>query len=145
MKTMKNSIKKIIGFGFVLLFLVFGCTKDFKEMNVNPNEPVSVPTSYLLTDAQVGTMSFIWDEWWNGRFGMIYSQYWSQASYTDESRYKPREGVNNSYWIYQYAGRDINPPDGEVNGGGMMNLQKIISLNTYRRGYQGNCFCLRFQ
>lgn len=127
---MKNSIKKIIGFGFVLLFLVFGCTKDFKEMNVNPNEPVSVPTSYLLTDAQVGTMSFIWDEWWNGRFGMIYSQYWSQASYTDESRYKPREGVNNSYWIYQYAGRDINPPDGEVNGGGMMNLQKIISLNT---------------
>ncbi len=127
---MKNINIKIIGFGFVLLFLVFGCTKEFQEMNVNPNEPVSVPTSYLLTDAQVGMMSFVWDEWWNGRFGMLYSQYWSQASYTDESRFKPRENVNNSYWIYFYAGRDINPPDGEINGGGMMNLQNIIQLNT---------------
>lgn len=126
---MKISNKKIIGFGFVLLFLVFGCTKDFDELNVNPNEPTEVPTSYLLTDAQKGMMSFLWDEWWNGRFGMLYSQYWSQASYTDESRFKPREGVNNNYWIYFYAGRDANPPDGELNGGGMMSLERIIELN----------------
>ncbi len=126
---MKISNKKIIGFGFVLLFLVFGCTKNFEELNVNPNEPVEVPTSYLLTDGQKGLMSFVWDEWWNGRFGMLYSQYWSQASYTDESRFKPREGVNNNYWIYFYAGRDVNPPDGELNGGGMMSLQRIIELN----------------
>jgi len=130
MKTMKISNKKIIGFGFVLLFLVFGCTKEFEQMNVNPNEPTKVPTSYLLTDGQKGLMSFLWDEWWNGRFGMLYSQYWSQASYTDESRYKPREGVNNNYWIYFYAGRDVNPPDGELNGGGMMSLQRIIEINT---------------
>jgi hypothetical protein len=130
MKTMKNSLHKIIGFGFVFLFLVVGCTKEFEEMNVNPNEPASVPTSYLLTDAQAGMIGFLWDEWWNGRFGNLYSQYWSQASYTDESRYKPRENVNNSYWIYFYSGRDINPPDGELNGGGMMNLQEIIRLNT---------------
>ncbi|MCD4732187.1 MAG: SusD/RagB family nutrient-binding outer membrane lipoprotein, partial [Bacteroidales bacterium] len=129
MKTIKISNKKIIGLGFVLLFLVFGCTKNFEELNVNPNEPVEVPTSYLLTDGQKGLMSFLWDEWWNGRFGMLYSQYWSQASYTDESRYKPREGVNNNYWIFFYAGRDVNPPDGELNGGGMMSLQRIIDLN----------------
>lgn len=98
-------------------------------MNVNPNEPSKVPTSYLLTSAQKVLMAFMWDEWWAGRFGNLYSQYWSQASYTDESRYKIRDGVNNNYFIYFYSGRDANPPDGEINGGGMKDLQRIIELN----------------
>ena len=130
MKTKKYKTIRLLGFGFVLLFLISGCEKGFEEMNKSPNEPEDVPTTYLLTDAQKGLMSFLWDEWWNGRFGMLYSQYWSQASYTDESRYKPREGVNNNYWIYFYAGRDAHPPDGELNGGGMMSLERIIEINT---------------
>ncbi|MDZ7742019.1 MAG: SusD/RagB family nutrient-binding outer membrane lipoprotein [Bacteroidota bacterium] len=74
-------------------------------------------------------VGFLWDERWAGRFGNLYSQYWTQTSYTDESRYKYRDGVNNNYWIFFYAGRDATP-DGTMNGGGMEDLERIILLNT---------------
>ena len=126
---MKNIHKKLFAIGLLALFLFVGCTKDFEEMNISPNDPPEVPTAYLLTSAQKGLIAFMWDEWWAGRFGNLYSQYWTQTSYTDESRYKYRDGVNNNYWIYFYAGRDATP-DGSLNGGGLMDLQRIIQLNT---------------
>ncbi|MCD4747401.1 MAG: SusD/RagB family nutrient-binding outer membrane lipoprotein [Bacteroidales bacterium] len=126
---MKNIFKKLIGISFVVLFLFGGCTKDFDEMNISPNQPSDVLPQYLLTSAEKNLVAFMWDEWWNGRFGNLYCQYWSQTSYTDESRYSPRDGVLNNYWIYFYAGRDVIP-DGTLNGGGMEDLQRIIKLNT---------------
>ncbi len=126
---MKNIHKKLFAIGLLALFLFAGCTKDFEEMNISPNDPPEVPTAYLLTSAQKGMIGFLWDEWWAGRFGNLYAQYWAQTSYTDESRYKYRDGVNNNYWIYFYAGRDVTP-DGTLNGGGMEDLERIIQLNT---------------
>lgn len=126
---MKKIYNKFIATGFIVLFLFAGCTKDFVEMNTDPNSPSEIPPQYLLTSAQKNMMAFMWDEWWNGRFGCLYAQYFSQTSYTDESRYKYRDGVNNNYWIYFYAGRDATP-DGTLNGGGMEDLERIIELNT---------------
>lgn len=111
----------------VLIFAVSAC-EDFEEMNTNPNQPPVVPTSALLTSAQKQLMDHIWDEWHNGRFGMLYAQYWSANEYTDESRYQLRQGVNDNYWLYYYAGRDA-ALDGETNGGGLRDLQEIIRLN----------------
>ena len=99
-----------------LLFIVIGCTKDFEEMNYDPNEPTSVPPEYLLTNAEFRIMDYIWDEWWNGRQGLVYSQYWSQTAYTEESRFEPRGNITDSYWGYFYTN--------------MMDLQEIIKLNT---------------
>jgi len=99
-----------------LLFIVIGCTKDFEDMNVNPNEPSLVPTSYLLTNAQFNIMDGIWDEWWNGRQGLLYSQYWSQTAYSEESRFQPRTNITNTYWNLFYLN--------------MMDLQNIIEINT---------------
>ncbi len=126
---MKNIYIKLIGISFIVLFLFGGCTKDFESMNISPNQPAEVPPQYLLTDAEKNLVSFMWDEWWNGRFGNLYCQFWSQTSYTDESRYSPRDGVLNNYWSYFYAGRDA-ALTGDLNGGGMSDLQRIIKLNT---------------
>lgn len=111
----KISYKTIVLFS-ALLFLIIGCTKDFEDINTNPNEPTAVPTSFLLTNAQFTIMDNIWDEWWNGRQGLLYSQYWSQTAYSDESRYLPRTGITNNYWNTFYLA--------------MMDLQNIIELNT---------------
>lgn len=111
-----KKIKNIIVFFVVMLFLTISCTKDFEDINTNPNEPTVVPTSYLLTNAQRSIFDDMWDEWWNGRFGLQYSQYWSQVVYTEEGRYQPRVNVTNSYWLYFYT--DI------------MDLQEIIKINT---------------
>lgn len=111
----KISYKTIVLFS-AFLFLMLGCTKDFEKMNVNPNEPAVVPTQYLLTNAEFRIIDYIWDEWWNGRQGLVYSQYWSQTAYTEESRFEPRVNITNSYWGYFYTN--------------MMDLQNIIELNT---------------
>lgn len=91
------------------------CTDGFEEMNVDPNAPAEVPASSLLTTAQKQLVDNIWDQWFNGRFGMLYAQYWAQNEYTEESRYQLREGTNNTYWNAFY--RTLN------------NLEEIIRLN----------------
>jgi len=113
---MKKTNKGLIILLSAMLLLTIGCTKDFEDINIDPNQPTISPTSYLLTNAQRSIMDDMWDEWWNGRFGLQYSQYWSQVVYTEESRYQPRLNVTNSYWGYLY--RD------------MMDLQNIIDINT---------------
>lgn len=127
MKNIINHIHIKVAMLAGLIFMVSAC-EDFEEMNTNPNQAPVVPTSSLLTSAQKQLMDHIWDEWHNGRFGMMYAQYWSANEYTDESRYQLRQGVNDNYWTYYYAGRDVTL-DGTTNGGGIRDLQEIIRLN----------------
>lgn len=103
------------------------CTKDFEEINTNPNEALSVPTYTLLTSAQKGIMDNTWDEWFNGRRGNQLSQYWASNQYSAESRYQFRTGVSNNSWTLLYAGGGAS---GAYQGmGGLMELQTIINLN----------------
>lgn len=92
---------KVLGLAGLLSFSACG---DFDDMNVDPNRPASVKAGYIMTNAQKTFMDNIWDQWGNGRFGMLYAQYWAQNQYTDESRYKLRDNVNNSMWITFYSG-----------------------------------------
>lgn len=128
---MKYIVNHIKIFVLATLMLSISACEDFEEMNTDPNQPPVVPTTSLLTSAQKQLMDHIWDEWHNGRFGMLYAQYWAANEYTDESRYQLRQGINNSYWLYYYAGRDITL-DGTPNGGGIRDLQEIIRLNEER-------------
>jgi len=116
-------MKKIIIY-ILPLVLLLACTDDFEEMNTNPNEPTAVPAEYLLTSAEKSLLWHSHNEWFNGRLGMVYSQYWTQTQYTEEDRYQLRAGVNNDYWAYFYAGRG-----GSDYGGGLKDLQEIIELN----------------
>lgn len=100
---------------FLSAMLAFTACEDFEELNTDPNAPIKVPTSALLTSAQKALVDNIWDQWFNGRFGMLYAQYWSQTEYTDESRYLLREGTNNTYWGDFYAS--------------LNNLEEIIRIN----------------
>ena len=90
------------------IFGIISCTKDFEDINQNPNESEVPVTSALLTGAQNQLTTDMWDAWYNGRFGLLYSQYWAQNAYSDESRWVVRAGVNNNYWNYFYTGRAGN-------------------------------------
>jgi len=125
---MKNILSYIKIFVLAGLIVTISACEDFEELNTNPNQPPVVPTTALLSSAQKQLMDHIWDEWHNGRFGMLYAQYWSANEYTDESRYQLRQNINNNYWLYYYAGRDATMT-GDPNGGGIRDLQEIIRLN----------------
>lgn len=120
---------KYIIFLFLSIFGIISCTKDFEDINQNPNESEVPVTSALLTGAQNQLTTDMWDAWYNGRFGLLYSQYWAQNAYSDESRWVVRAGVNNNYWNYFYTGRA-----GNNGGGGIHALQKIIDLNNDGKG-----------
>jgi len=111
---MKTVIK--ITSGVLMIFMLFGCTKNFDKINEDPNYPTEVTTSSLMTAAQKGLCDDIYDEWWGGRQSMVWSEYWTQRNYTSEDRYAIRQNTNSGYWRLIY--HDIN------------NLQEIIRLNT---------------
>lgn len=127
---MKKVIYRLFVAGLFLSLITVNCTKDFDEINLDPNKPVKVPTAYLLSSFQEFAGDNMYDEWWGGRFSYLLAQYWSQLSYTDESRYHMRENTINSWWTYSYAGRDVDMQDGEFNGGGVLDLVEMIKLNT---------------
>jgi hypothetical protein len=111
---MKTIIK--ISFGLLLVLFIMGCTKNFDEINSNPNQPAEVTTPTLLTAACKGLCDDIYDEWWGGRQSMLYAQYWVQRNYPSEDRYAIRQNVNNQYWRLIY--HDVK------------NLVQVIKLNT---------------
>ena len=50
MKTMKNTLYI---FSFICLLIAGGCTKDFEEINTNPNDPNSVQPSLIITTSNL--------------------------------------------------------------------------------------------
>jgi hypothetical protein len=123
---MKNIFKslKYLGFSAAFTASLVACDTNFEEINTDPNKPNEVPTSYLLTSSQKQLMDEIWDEWNNGRFGLMYSQYWSQVAYSEESRYQFRTSTVDAFWKALYSGAD-----NATNGGGMRNIEEIILIN----------------
>lgn len=99
MKT--NILKYSLGL-LMLLFIAAGCTKDFEDLNTDPNRPKKVPTNNLITTAQRVLTDDIFDEWFSGRQGLLWSQYWSQRNYTSEDRFAIRQGTNNTYFRLLY-------------------------------------------
>ena len=67
---MKTLLHKIVLVSAFSTFFISGCTDKFDEINTNPNAPVVVPSTALLTAAEKSLMDDINDEWWSGRFGM---------------------------------------------------------------------------
>lgn len=113
MKTLTKKIFLILGISLIFLG---GCKKDFEEINTNPNSPLIVSTSSLLTAAQKSLIDDMYDEWFSGRQGLLYAQYWSQRNYTSEDRFALRETTNSTYWRLIYT--DVE------------DLIQIINLNT---------------
>jgi hypothetical protein len=103
-------------FVLVLLTLMLGCTKNFDEINKDPNNPEEVATGYIFTYVQKNVMDNLRDEWAGGRMFFLLPQYWSQINYTDEDRYAFRTTVTDGFWRAMYTSA--------------MNLQNIINLNT---------------
>ncbi|NCC73108.1 MAG: SusD/RagB family nutrient-binding outer membrane lipoprotein, partial [Sphingobacteriia bacterium] len=99
-----------------LLTIMLGCTKNFEDINKDPNNPESVATGFIFTYVEKNVMDNLRDEWAGGRMFFLLPQYWSQINYTDEDRYAFRTTVTDAFWRAMYTSA--------------MNLQNVINLNT---------------
>jgi hypothetical protein len=102
------------GFAALLLF-VSAC--DLTDMNENPNEPITVTPTNLLTRGQNLIAANTYAVSTHGWFGNIYSQYWTQNQYTAEDRFDfpyARAVQVNDMWNNWYVA--------------MNNLEEIVRL-----------------
>ncbi len=108
-----------------LALMLSSCEKNFETINNDPNNPRSVPNSYLLVGAERGIMDNTTDVWWGANMGNQLAQYWSSNQYSSESRYQFRPGITNAYWGLFYSG-GLNDPGSGINVGGLNELNVII-------------------
>ena len=71
--------------------LLSSCTKDFEEINKNPNSPVDVPAINIFTGALEDAISRQMGGWEQTYYTGNWSQQWSKVQYIDEDRYQPRD------------------------------------------------------
>ena len=90
MKYFIKSQKIILGL-FLILGLLPSCTKDFEEMNTNPNSPVDVPAINIFTNTLSNSINRQMGGWIQHTYLGVWCQQWCKIQYIDEDRYMPRD------------------------------------------------------
>ncbi len=96
MKTMKNI--RIISLA-VLLMIAGSCTKDFDEMNTNPNAATVVPASNVLLRAFISSTGTLFGERLDVYYAGSYAGHTAAIGLGD---YEYRVDINNSMWRGMY-------------------------------------------
>lgn len=111
---MKHIFLKI-SVAVLAIVLSAGCTKNFDEINTNPNSPTAVNSSLLLPQIQRDMMGSLLGETWG--IGNIVIQHTAKNQFVNEDRYL--WGELNSIWNNVYDNmRDVNNiiKQSEANG-----------------------------
>lgn len=89
---MKNILKdsKVILLA-ILIIIAGSCTKDFEEMNTNPNSPVDVPAINIFTNTIVSHTSYEMGDWIQHTYLGNWAQQWCKVQYIDEDKYLIRD------------------------------------------------------
>src|SRR5512145_1559640 len=73
----QNKMKKIIFFLTLGLLLMISCTKDFDEINTNPNVAEKVDPDYLFPASVLNTAKLLLDLEYEA--GWTYGMYWTES------------------------------------------------------------------
>lgn len=107
---MKNEFRMLRSFSPTLLLLAtvlagfWGCTKDFDEINTNPNGVTAdkIDPSFQLTNVMFGTgMDAHIHQRIQNLYCDIFAQYFANEGFTSQ-RYVPVESWTNDYWSAGY-------------------------------------------
>jgi hypothetical protein len=107
-------IIRIVGMAAVLsafLFIFDSCTKNFEEMNVDPNNAGldKAAPDMLLTGAIESMTDRVHEIFLGEEMGSCWAQHQAKVQYTDEDRYIYRTSVVNASWtsLYGASGMDV--------------------------------------
>lgn len=119
-------ISKFLFIAALLLGLVtnYSCTKDFEEMNTDPNSPSldQAAPDMLLTNAIESMTDRVHEIFLGHEMGSCWAQHMAKCQYTDEDRYIFRPSVVNNSWrsFFAASGKDIytiqSIASGKLNG-----------------------------
>lgn len=113
MKILNILYTSVIGVSLV----TSSCSKSkFAEINTDPNRPAIVTTPTLLVTAEKQLVNALRSEDISLRGAQLFSQYFAQNIYTDQSRYQIPTSYSDTYWTATYKS--------------LSNLNEIIKLNS---------------
>jgi hypothetical protein len=101
MKYIIKSSRIILGL-LLAAGLIWSCTKDYEELNTNPNNPVDVPAINIFTNAIIGSIGTQLGGWMQHTYLGVWCQQWCKVQYIDEDRYMPRD--MSTYFQGPYTG-----------------------------------------
>lgn len=86
------------------LLLTTGCVDSLTDYNVDPKNPATVPATALISGAERSLTRTVVSTNVNSNPFRLYSQYWAQTTYFDESIYdiKTRQ-IDRNFWDALYA------------------------------------------
>ncbi len=98
---MKNiSVKKSLFLTVMVWILVGGCTKDFNDINTNPNAATTVPATNVFARGILSSAGTLFGE----RLDIYYTgSYAGQTAAIGLGDYEYRVDINNSMWNGMYA------------------------------------------
>jgi len=99
-------MKKIFKFSVIILLIVglgLSCTKNFEEMNKNPNSPTDVPAMNVFTNAEINSVNNWLGGWVQHTYLGCWAQQWAKIQYIDEDRYQVRAGQQDGFFNANYT------------------------------------------
>jgi hypothetical protein len=97
--------------------LIASCTSDLSSLNENSKAPVQVPAGTLIANATVDLSDYLASVDVNLNNFTLWSQHWTQTTYTDESNYEYNQrDVNGNTFDRLYANviRDLQDAKGLI-------------------------------
>lgn len=100
----------------IAVCILQSCTKSFEDLNKDPTKPTDAPAENIITGAEKAASDVMYNNYVNGKIGMLYSQFWSQTQKESDSQYQLDEGCNNTLW--------------GLYSGALSNLDQVIQLHN---------------
>lgn len=101
-----KKIKILLTLALVGLLFITACDKDFEEVNTNPNDATTVPSSQLIADIARNTGNIMYSTFVGGDMGSCWAQHWAKVNYEEEERYQVRNSVIEAF-IWQGIYEDV--------------------------------------
>lgn len=98
-------MKRILSFSLIILTFA-SCQKNMTGLNTDPKHPTVVPSSTLVTQAELNLASTQSSSNVNLNIFRLIQQYWTETTYTDESNYiLATRAIPDNWWNALY--RDV--------------------------------------
>lgn len=93
-----KKLSKYIAAGLIAVSFVSSCTKDFTDINTNPNKPVDAPLTNVFAYVLQDFSANFYDAWGNMNEPETFSGHLGKIQYIDEARYMYRSGTITDLW-----------------------------------------------